>query len=130
MAKVKNKKKEKEQGKGKEEEEGEGIPLKVANEFRRTNGMEPLTKEQHEARKAVIWANNKKAEEAVMKIRDQTNSDQTKSNTHDPQQKSTSIMSVEEAAKKEAERSNLESARDFQRQANLEHYREKADIER
>ncbi len=84
MTKGRNKKKE--QGKGKEQKEGEGISLKVANEYRRTNQMEPLPKEQHEARKAVIWANNKKAEEAVRRMRDQTNSDQTLSNTHEPQQ--------------------------------------------
>ncbi len=50
-------KKKKECGKGKEEEEGEGIPLKQMNEYRRSNRMEPLTKEKHESRKAVIRAN-------------------------------------------------------------------------
>ncbi len=48
------------------QEEGEGIPLKMANEYRRTNRMGLLTPEQFEARKAVIRANNQKAEEAVM----------------------------------------------------------------
>ncbi len=54
------------------QEEGEGIPLKMANEYRRTNRMGPLTSEQFEARKAVIRANNQKAEEAVMGKRVQT----------------------------------------------------------
>ena len=59
MTKDKSKKKKKrEQGKGKEEEVNEGIPLKTANEFRRTNRMEPLSKEQWEQRKAVIRENN------------------------------------------------------------------------
>ncbi len=59
------KKKDKERGKGKEEEKGEGIPLKQMNEYRRSNRTELLTKEQHEARKAVVRGNNQKAEEAV-----------------------------------------------------------------
>ena len=125
---TKESKKKKEKGKGKEQAEGEGIPLKVANEYRRTNRMEPLTKEQHDARKAVIWA-NKRAEEAVKKMRDQTNSDQTLSNTHEPQPTKANNVSVEEAVKVEAERLNLESARDFQCLANLKYYKEKADIE-
>jgi hypothetical protein len=53
MTKDKSKKK-KERRKGKEEEEGKGIPLKQMNEFRRSNRMKLLTKEQHEARKAVF----------------------------------------------------------------------------
>ena len=126
---TKESKKKKEKGKGKEQAEGEGSPLKVTNEYRRTNRLEPLTKEQHEARKAVIWANNKKAEAAVRRMRDQTNSDQTLSNTHEPQQTKANNVSVEETAKVEAERKNLESARDFQRIANDEYLMEKAEIE-
>ncbi len=72
-------KKKKERWKGKEEEEGEGIPLRQMNEYRRSNRMEPLTKEQHEARKAVIRANNQKAEaEEALRLRGvQTQLDQT-----------------------------------------------------
>jgi hypothetical protein len=81
MPKDKSKKK-KERGKGKEEEEGEGIPLKQMNEYRMSNRMELLTKEQHDARKAVIRANNQKAEEALKLKGAQTQLDQTEgSNT-------------------------------------------------
>jgi hypothetical protein len=76
MPKDKRKKKI-ERGKGKEEEEGEGIPLKQMNEYRRSNRMELLTKEKHDARKAVIRANNQKAEEALKLKGVQTQLDQT-----------------------------------------------------
>ncbi len=127
-------KKDKEQRKNKEEEEGEGIPLKMANEYRRSNRMEPLTKEQHEARKAVIRANNQKAEEAIKRMHDQTDSDKAaSSNTQSPsdaqRQPEANSVAVEESEKIEAERKNLESARGFQLIANLEHYKEKAKIE-
>ena len=59
----KKKKKAKAEENDMAQEEGEGIPLKMANEYRRTNRMGPLTPEQFEARKAVIRANNQKAEE-------------------------------------------------------------------
>ena len=73
------KKKKKEQGKGKEEEVNEGIPLKTANEFRRTNRMEHLTNEQWEQRRAVIRANNEKLEKQL----EQMKGAQTKSNLSD-----------------------------------------------
>jgi hypothetical protein len=141
MTKNKNKKKKgSELGKGIEQEEGEGIPLKMANEYRRSNKMELLTQEQFEARKAVIRANNQKAEEAIRRKSVQTLSDQTErsniqsssssqSSSDTQLSQGASSVSLEEAEKIEAERSNLESARDFQRIANLEHYEEKAAIE-
>ena len=67
--KSKKSKKKKEQGKGKEEEVDEGIPLKTANEFRRTNRMEPLSKEQWEQRRAVIRANNEKLEKQLVQMK-------------------------------------------------------------
>jgi hypothetical protein len=128
------KKKDKEHGKGKEEEEGEGIPLKQMNEYRRSNRMELLTKEQHEARKAVIRGNNQKAEEAVKRKSVQTQSDQTERSgtqtSSDTQLPSgANGVSAEDLENIEAEKKNLESARDFQRIANEEHYKEKAEIE-
>jgi hypothetical protein len=47
MTKDRNKKK-----KDKEQERDEGIPLKVMNEYRRTNRMLPLTQEEHKRKKA------------------------------------------------------------------------------
>jgi hypothetical protein len=54
MTKEKNKKK-----KDKKQEEGEGIPLKVMIEIRRTNLMEPLTKEHHDKKKALTKRANR-----------------------------------------------------------------------
>ncbi len=130
MPKNKSKKK-KERGKGKEEEEGEGIPLKQMNEYRRSNRMEFLTKEQHDAKKAVIRANNQKAEEALKLKGIQTQLDQTErsntqissntlssSNTQSSSREST--VSDKELEKIELERRNLECARDFQRIDNMD----------
>ncbi len=120
--------------KGKEEEEGEGIPLKQMNEYRRSNRMELLTKEQHEARKAVIRGKNQKAEEAVRRKSAQTQSNQTErlstQSSSDTQLPSgANGMSAEDLERIEAKKKNLESARDFQRIANEEYHKEKAEIE-
>ena len=103
MPKDRSKKVEdKQRGKDKEEEEGEGTPLKQMNEYRRSNRMEPLTKEQHDKRKAVIRGNNLEAQEAVIRMRKQTNSDKTEcSNTQNSSDEQLSpganSVSVEEA---------------------------------
>jgi hypothetical protein len=97
--------------------------------------MELLTQEQHNKRKAVIRENNLRAQKELDKRKSaQTQSDQTErsntqssSDTQSPSEANT--VSVEEAERIEAERKNLESAKDFQRIANLEHYKEKAEIE-
>jgi hypothetical protein len=129
------KKKDKERGKGNQEEEGEGIPLKQMNECRRSNRMAPLTQEQHEARKAVIRANNQKAEEAVKRKSVQTQSGQTeRSNTQSSSEAqlptvAKAFISAEDLENNEAEERNLKSARDFQRIANEEHYKELAEAE-
>ncbi len=133
--------KKKERSKGtKEGEEGEGIPLKQMNEYRRSNRMQPLTKEQHEARQAVVRANNQKAEEALRLKCIQTQSDQPdRSSSRIPSnmQRSSdaqspageSDVSGKRDDKIEEDRKNLECARNFQVIANMEHLKEKAEIE-
>jgi hypothetical protein len=108
--------------------------LKQMNEYRRSNRMKLLKKEQHEARKAVIRANNQKAEEAIKRKSDQTQSDQAErsssQSSSDTQLPSgANGVSAEDLEKIEAEKMNLESARDFQRIGNEEHYKELADAE-
>jgi hypothetical protein len=133
--------KKKERSKGpKEEEEGGGIPLKQMNEYRRSNRMQPLTKEQHEARQAVVRAKNQEAEEALRLKGIQTQLDQpdrsnievpsnmqSSSDAQTPQGES--ALSENRAKKIEEERKNLECAKNFQRIANMEHLAEKAEIE-
>ena len=127
------KKKKKEQGKGKEEEVNEGIPLKTANEFRRTNRMEPLTNEQWEQRRAVIRANNEKLEKQL----GQMTSAQTKSNLSDKNERSnlqhtsdTQLQSEEKAVSaQEVTEVEEKIVRNFQQIANLEYYEEQAQIE-
>jgi hypothetical protein len=102
--------------KGKQQEEGEGIPLKQMNEYRRSNRMKLLTKEQHDKKKVVIRENNLKAKEAVRRKSAETQSNQTeRSNTQsssDTQLPSgANGVSAEDMEKVEAERKNLESAR-------------------
>ncbi len=127
MTKDKNKKKKKkEQSKGKEEEEGEGIPLKTANEFRRTNRMEPFSKEQYEKRKAVIRENNSKLEKQLGQMK----SAQTQSHLSDQTERSnlqsssnTQLPSGENSVSvQETEKIEKEIAKNFQHIANLEHY--------
>jgi hypothetical protein len=95
--------KKKERSKGpKEEEEGGGIPLKQMNEYRRSNRMQPLTKEQHEARQAVVRAKNQKAEEALRLKGIQTQLDQP--------DRSNSTDGVSNLYQTKSDQKNLESA--------------------
>jgi hypothetical protein len=125
------KKKKKEQGKGKEEEVDEGIPLKTANEFRRTNRMEPLSKEQWKQRKAVIRGNNEKLEKQLVQMK----SAQTKSNLSDQNVRSntsdTQLPSEEKTVPaQEAKEVEEEIVKNFQQIANLEYYEEQAQFDR
>ena len=125
------KKKKKEQGKGKEEEVDEGIPLKTANEFRRTNRMEPLSKEQWEQRKAVIRGNNERLEKQLVQMK----SAQTKSNLSDQNVRSntsdTQLPSEEKTVPaQEAKEVEEEIVKNFQQIANLEYYEEQAQFDR
>ena len=70
----------------------------------------------------MIKGNNEKIEKILLKQKERSSSEAL-SDTQLP-----TVVSVEESERIEAERKNLESARDFQRIANEEHYREKATL--
>ena len=118
MIKEKNKKK-----KDKEQEEGEEIPLKVMNEIRRSNRMEPLTKEQHNKRKALIKANRQWDTDSQSDQMERLNQ-KDHSDTQLPS--GANSVSAADREKTEAERKNLESTKNSQRSANEEYLLEKA----
>ncbi len=70
----------------------------------------------------MIKGNNEKIEKILLKQKERASSEAS-SDTQLP-----TGVSVEESERIEAERKNLESARDFQRIANEEHYKEKATL--